>query len=66
MNNYALHPEALADLDEIRAYIAEDTPDAADRVLEEIFVAIRLLVRMPRTRVRCGSSRCSTDGGVLV
>jgi plasmid stabilization system protein ParE len=48
MSGYALHPEAFADLDEIRAYIAEDNPDAADRVLTEIFDAIRGLVPFPQ------------------
>ena len=28
MSGYALHPEAFTDLDEIRAYIAQDDPDA--------------------------------------
>ena len=47
MSGYALHPEAFADLDEIREYIAEDNPDAADRVITEIFDGIRALVRFP-------------------
>jgi plasmid stabilization system protein ParE len=47
VSGYALHPEAFADLDEIREYIAEDSPDAADRVIAEIFEAIRALVRFP-------------------
>jgi hypothetical protein len=29
MSGYTLHAEAFNDLDEIRAYIAEDNPDAA-------------------------------------
>jgi plasmid stabilization system protein ParE len=29
MSGFALHPEAYDDIDEIRAYIAEDSPDAA-------------------------------------
>jgi plasmid stabilization system protein ParE len=29
VTKYALHPEAFADLDKIREYIAEDNPDAA-------------------------------------
>lgn len=33
---YALHPEAIIDLDEIRGYIAQDKPDAADRVVAVI------------------------------
>lgn len=36
MSNFALHPEAY-DHVEIRAYIAEDSRDAADRVVNEIF-----------------------------
>ena len=32
MSGYTLHSEAFGDIDEIRAYIAEDDPDAADRV----------------------------------
>ncbi len=44
---YALHPEAFADLDDIRNHIATDSPDAADRVMAEIFEAIRSLVRFP-------------------
>jgi plasmid stabilization system protein ParE len=48
MSGYALHPEAFADLDEIRAYIAEDNQDAADRVRTEIFDAIRGLVPFPQ------------------
>lgn len=45
---FVLHPEAYADLDEIWEYIAEDSLDAADRVREEIFYAIRSLVTFPR------------------
>ena len=47
MNGYALHPEAFTDLDNIRDYIAQDNPDAADRVVEEIFDALRALVPFP-------------------
>lgn len=47
MSGYALHPEAFTDLDEIRAYIAQDDPDAANRVITEIFERIRALVPFP-------------------
>ncbi len=47
MSDYALHPEAFTDLDSIRDYIAEENPDAADRVITEIFDAIRSLVIFP-------------------
>ena len=46
-SGYALHPEAFEDLDDIRDYIAQDNPDAADRVMSEIFDAIRALVPFP-------------------
>ncbi len=46
-SGYALHPEAFADLDDLREYIARDSPDAADRVMSEIFDAIRGLVPFP-------------------
>jgi len=47
MSGHALHPEAYADLDDIRRYIAQHSPDAADRVIKEIFDAIRALVPFP-------------------
>ena len=46
-SGYALHPEAFADLDDIRHYIAQENPDAADRVMSEIFETIRGLVPFP-------------------
>jgi hypothetical protein len=36
MSGFVFHPAALSDLEEIWEYIAADSPDAADRVLEEI------------------------------
>ena len=47
MSGFALHPEAYDDLDEIRAYIAEDSPDAADRMVNEIFGRFRQLAQSP-------------------
>lgn len=47
MSGFVLHPEALADLDDIWEFIATDSLDSADRVLEEIHVAIRSLVSFP-------------------
>jgi len=46
-SGYALHPEAFADFDDIRDYIAQGSPDAADRVMSEIFDGIRALVPFP-------------------
>lgn len=50
--SYALHPEAFNDIDEIRAHIAEDSPDAADRMVNEIFDGIRALVPFPQQGYR--------------
>lgn len=47
MTGFVLHPDAYTDLDEIWEYIAADNLDAADRVLEEIYLAIRALVPFP-------------------
>lgn len=44
---FALHPEAFADLDDIRGYIAQENPDAADRVMSEIFETMRKLTHFP-------------------
>jgi toxin ParE1/3/4 len=52
MSLYALHPEALADIDDLQAYIAEDNPDAADRVRDEIRDAILALVPFPHQGFR--------------
>lgn len=46
-SGYALHPAAFADLDEILDYIAQKNPDAAERVIAEIFDTIRALVSLP-------------------
>jgi len=47
MIEYALHPEARTDLDEIWEFIRADNLDAADRVIAEILSAIRALVPFP-------------------
>jgi plasmid stabilization system protein ParE len=52
MTGYALHPEALLDLDDIRYDIAFDNPDAADRVVTELFTALRALVTFPHQGYR--------------
>lgn len=48
MSGFVLHPEALADLEEIWEYIAADNLDAADRVLEELYEAIHGLISFPQ------------------
>jgi antitoxin ParD1/3/4/toxin ParE1/3/4 len=47
VSGYAFHPEAFADLDQLWEYIAERNLDAADRVIGEIFDALRTLVTSP-------------------
>jgi plasmid stabilization system protein ParE len=49
MTQYAFHPDARDDLDEIWDYIAADDPDAADRVITEILDAIRAVVSFPHS-----------------
>lgn len=52
MAGFEIHPEAFADLDEIRAHIAEESPDAADRLVDELFGAMRQLAEFPRSGFR--------------
>jgi antitoxin ParD1/3/4 len=47
MSEFVFHPGALKDLDEIWEYIAGDSIDAADRVRDEIYDAIKSLVPFP-------------------
>jgi plasmid stabilization system protein ParE len=48
MSKYVLGAGAESDLNEIWEYIAEDSPDAADRWLEKQFDAFDDLARSPR------------------
>jgi hypothetical protein len=41
---FALHPLAAHDIEDIWAYIADDSPQAVRRVREEILAAMRALV----------------------
>lgn len=47
MSGFVLHHEAYADLDDVWEHIAAHNPDAADRVIEEIFESIRRLPSFP-------------------
>ena len=47
MSRFVLTPAARADLTEIFDYIAQDSPDAAHRVVEELRTAMKKLARMP-------------------
>jgi plasmid stabilization system protein ParE len=51
-SRYVLHPEALRDLEDIWEYIAQDNPDAADRVIDELFNALDTLAASPRVGLR--------------
>lgn len=47
MITYDFHPEVSRDLDEIWDFVAQHSPAAADRVIEEILDRIDGLVRFP-------------------
>jgi plasmid stabilization system protein ParE len=47
MTRYRFTPQALNDLFDIWSYIAQDSPEAADRVEEAIYDACELLARSP-------------------
>jgi plasmid stabilization system protein ParE len=47
MTGYDFHPEAALDLDEIWDFIAEDSLDAADKVIAEIPASVAALVVFP-------------------
>lgn len=47
MSRFVLHPGADSDPNEIWEYIAADSLDAADRVVNEIYESIYSLVRFP-------------------
>jgi len=48
MKGCEFSPEALADLQEIWAYIASDNPAAADQLEADIYLACELLAKNPR------------------
>lgn len=48
MSGYEFSPEALADLQDIWAYIASDNLRAADKLEEAIYAACELLAKNPR------------------
>jgi len=47
MSGYRFHPEAEADLDAIWEFIAENSLEAADRMIDAIEAAIEALVPFP-------------------
>ena len=49
MSDYALHPEAFNHIDEIAAYVDEDSTEAAHRVVNDIYRAIQRVVPFPNS-----------------
>ena len=47
MSDLRLSPQAFRDIDEIWEFIAEDNPDAADSIRDEIFAVCETLAEMP-------------------
>jgi plasmid stabilization system protein ParE len=47
MSDYAFHPDAFGDLDEIWEHIADDNIDAADRVLADLHSTLATLAASP-------------------
>jgi antitoxin ParD1/3/4 len=47
MSQYVLAPEVISDLSDIWQHIAEDDPDAADRVVDAFSVIFAKLVMIP-------------------
>lgn len=47
MSSYSLAPQVPSDLADIWQYIAQDNPDAADRVLDALSAAFTKLAEMP-------------------
>ncbi len=47
MNAYDFHPEAEGDINAIWEYLAEQNPDAADRMIDKIIATIEALVPVP-------------------
>ena len=47
-NSYRFHPQASADLQEIWKFGAENSPEAADRVVQQIYISIQAWVPFPQ------------------
>jgi plasmid stabilization system protein ParE len=48
MSGYSFHPDALLDLEDIRDFIAEDSPAAADQIIDELIEKIELAAQFPK------------------
>jgi len=60
MKEARLSVQARTDLEEIWVYIAEDSPAAADRIIDRILVTCQKLARSPRI----GRSRADLASGI--
>jgi plasmid stabilization system protein ParE len=49
---YGFHPEASVDVDEIWEFIAADSLDAADKLMQDILDAVDVLVAFPHQGYR--------------
>ena len=47
MSRFRLSPEALADIREIVEYIAHDSLDASERILEQLYSSFAIIARSP-------------------
>ena len=47
MKRFELAGRALLDLEEIWVFVAQDSPDAADRLVEEFYSEFRRIAQMP-------------------
>ena len=47
MNETGFHPDALLELEDIRDYIAQDSIDAADQVIDRLIAKIELAAQFP-------------------
>ena len=71
MRTYDFHPEAEGDINAIWDYIAEDNPDAADRMIDKIVATIEALVPFPnqghrRSDLTSRPLRFTTAGNYLI
>lgn len=71
MKGYDFHPEAEADIEAIWEYIVEDSPDAADRMIDQIEATIEGLVPFPhqgyrRTDLTMRPLRFAAAGNYLI
>jgi toxin ParE1/3/4 len=47
VNAFVFHPQAVAELDEIWEFIAQDSLNSADKVINEIFDALNFISKAP-------------------